>query len=185
MNALTLVGFSAAAQLPGCTTYHANQCQGRNIDTNASEASKRWFTPQKSDPDFLPSFGDYSRLVGYTVVLYADGDRQSATVSVRAVHKDSSTTLSYVFAGNKQASPNATFNHSFATALRVSVEASDGARVDLEPVDFHWNAPGVATRPGDYRAGQKGAIVEMFGWPDADVEGAWPRLEPSASRCSA
>ena len=23
---------------------------------------------------------------------------------------------------------------------------------------------------GDYRGGQKGAIVEMFGWPDADIQ---------------
>ena len=42
--------------------------------------------------------------------------------------------------------------------------AEDGALISLSPLDFHWAAPAVAARPGDYRAGQKGAIVEMFGW---------------------
>lgn len=32
-----------------------------------------------------------------------------------------------------------------------------------------WNAPAVKERQGDFRGGQKGAIVEMFGWPHEDV----------------
>jgi hypothetical protein len=28
----------------------------------------------------------------------------------------------------------------------------------------------VAEREGDFRSGQKGAIVELFGWPYADIE---------------
>ena len=41
--------------------------------------------------------------------------------------------------------------------------------VDLDPVDFLWNVPTVAKRDGDFRGGQKGAVVEAFGWPDTDV----------------
>ena len=33
--------------------------------------------------------------------------------------------------------------------------------IELEPLDFRWDAPPVKERPGDYRGGQKGAIVEM------------------------
>jgi alpha-amylase len=33
-----------------------------------------------------------------------------------------------------------------------------------------WNAQPIASRPGDYRNGQKGGVAEMFGWPHKDVE---------------
>ena len=41
--------------------------------------------------------------------------------------------------------------------------------ITLEPVDFFWNSPPLAKRSGDYRLGQKGAIVELFGWPHNEV----------------
>eukprot|EP00475_Leptophrys_vorax_P043134 TRINITY_DN819_c0_g1_i1.p1 TRINITY_DN819_c0_g1~~TRINITY_DN819_c0_g1_i1.p1 ORF type:complete len:489 (-),score=127.58 TRINITY_DN819_c0_g1_i1:58-1524(-) len=47
----------------------------------------------------------------------------------------------------------------------------DGSKLVLDPVDFVWNAPAVVPKhSGDYRNGQKGAIVELFGWPHKDVE---------------
>lgn len=54
--------------------------------------------------------------------------------------------------------------------MKVSISGSDGSKLDLEDIDFAWAAGVVATRTGDFREGQKGAIVEMFGWPHADVE---------------
>lgn len=39
----------------------------------------------------------------------------------------------------------------------------------LEDVDFVWNATPV-NQPDNYKSGQKGAIVEMFGWPYADIK---------------
>lgn len=45
--------------------------------------------------------------------------------------------------------------------------------IELDPIDFVWNAPAVslnsANSKGDYRDGQKGAIVELFMWPHTDV----------------
>jgi len=41
--------------------------------------------------------------------------------------------------------------------------------ITLEPVDFVWNAPTVNQDPA-FKEGQKGAIVEMFGWPYADIK---------------
>mgnify|MGYP007078076862 CR=1 FL=1 len=95
----------------------------------------------------------------------------SAIIELRAQHKDPSVVLSYVFGGTKQSSPRKLFTStSLSSTLSVAVLGSDGTRLDLEPVDFHWNVVTLMNRSGDFRDGQKGAIVEMFGWPDADVQ---------------
>jgi alpha-amylase len=57
--------------------------------------------------------------------------------------------------------------------VTVSVVGSDGTRIDLDPIDFIWNAPAVHPlneAKGDYRSGQKGSIVEFFMWPHSEVE---------------
>ena len=36
-------------------------------------------------------------------------------------------------------------------------------------MDFHWNHPSVNQSP-NYEGGQKGAIVELFGWLYEDIE---------------
>jgi alpha-amylase len=53
--------------------------------------------------------------------------------------------------------------------LMIAVFGSDGSSLYLDAVDLLWNAAPIKARPGDYRNGQKGAIVEFFGWPHADV----------------
>ena len=167
---LVLVG-AQASPLPGCQTYHDNQCQGNTITTNASMGERRWFTPARGTKGYLPSFQDYSPLVGYTSITYS-ADRSTATVSVNAVHKDSSVTLTYIFDGTQASSSSMGFSSSNFTdkPLKVSVKGSDGTNLDLEPVDFLWNVQKLKTpAAGDYRNGQKGAIVEMFGWPDEDI----------------
>ena len=97
----------------------------------------------------------------------------SAKVTVTATHK-SNATLSYVFGGSEQKSNEMTFTPSSARgAVSLSVKGSDDTKIDLEPLDFAWNSGKVNQKffpHGDYRNGQKGAIVEMFGWPHKDVE---------------
>ena len=39
----------------------------------------------------------------------------------------------------------------------------------MESLNFLWQAPAVE-QDAAYNGGQKGAIVEMFGWPHADVK---------------
>ena len=58
------------------------------------------------------------------------------------------------------------FSNDVKTYVQITVNASDGTSIALEPVDFVWNAPEIVRAGGDFRNGQKGAIVEMFGWPD-------------------
>ena len=65
---------------------------------------------KRGDSGYLPSFQDYSHLVGYTHVQYADEKKDSATVEVRAVHKDSSVTLTYIFDGVQSTSSSVVMN---------------------------------------------------------------------------
>jgi len=39
----------------------------------------------------------------------------------------------------------------------------------VEPANFIWQAPQI-NQSGNYKSGQKGAIVELFGWPYDDVK---------------
>ena len=59
----------------------------------------------------------------------------------------------------------------FPTDSLVSLGSSDGSSVELEPIDFVWTAPTVVPISGDtaYKGGQKGAIVEFFGWPHSEI----------------
>mmetsp|Transcript_90898 Transcript_90898/g.283187 ORF Transcript_90898/g.283187 Transcript_90898/m.283187 type:complete len:639 (+) Transcript_90898:53-1969(+) len=161
-----------ADELPGCQIYKENQCSGNAIETSPSFEDHRWFTPVKGDEGYQASFQDYGKLVAHAHVTYSDSSMTAASVEVIALHKDKSAKLTYVFAGKEQDSSQASFakGDSQKGPLSIAVKASDGSHIDLEPVDFRWNAAEIADREGDYRKGQKGAVVEMFGWPHADVE---------------
>jgi alpha-amylase len=146
--------------------------------TDPSFEANRWFTPLKGEADHLPSFQDYGRLVAYASVMYSDASLTAATVTVHATHKDPSVTFTCSFGGTTlvqnatadKSSCEARFSKEQTGPLAVAVKASDGSEIQLEEVDFHWNTPAVKEREGDYRGGQKGAVVEMFGWPHADIE---------------
>jgi len=153
--------------LPGCATYHENQCSGREVDTDPSFEDHRWFTPAKGDVGYEESFQDYSRLVGHNHVVYS-ADRSSATVEVITLTKDE-VDLKFSFNGEMQKSNTKKFTSSDADELNVLVFGSDGSKLELQPLNFVWSAP-VINSPAKFRNGQKGAIVEFFGWTHKDVE---------------
>ena len=177
-----LHGTLTLATLPGCQTYHENQCQGNTITSNATVGANRWFTPPSTTKGTTKSFQDYSHLVAYAHVQYSDTTLTSATVNIRATAASSTMQLEYQFGASSPSSgsSSATFSaENFTESLIVKVTGQDNAgkkySIVLEPVDFAWNAAPVKsssnTTTGDpYRGGQKGAIVEMFGWPDKDIE---------------
>jgi hypothetical protein len=53
--------------------------------------------------------------------------------------------------------------------IYVTVAGSDGSALVLDEIYVMWGAAPLANRSGDYRNGQKGSIVELFGWPYPDV----------------
>ena len=127
-------------------------------------------------PGTLKSYQDYAHLVAYARVEYQDQSRSSATVTILATPADGQAVLSYSFGDAPLgASNSAVFSRSNASSpLLVTVQAkveSNIYTIVLEPIDFVWNVQGLPSNVTDgvFRNGQKGAIVELFGWPDADV----------------
>ncbi|CAM9122953.1 unnamed protein product, partial [Ectocarpus fasciculatus] len=160
-----------AQKLPSCEVYSENQCVGDQIETAESFEDHKWFTPERGSPGYLDSFQDYAKLVGHVHLTY-DEDRTTATAEIVAEHRDAAA-LSFVFDGASQNSTKKTFTKATASKpVSISIAGADGSEIELDPIDFVWNAP--AVRPveeakGDYRDGQKGAIVEFFMWPHDDV----------------
>eukprot|EP00618_Florenciella_parvula_P006614 CAMPEP_0119472790 /NCGR_PEP_ID=MMETSP1344-20130328/4708_1 /TAXON_ID=236787 /ORGANISM="Florenciella parvula, Strain CCMP2471" /LENGTH=267 /DNA_ID=CAMNT_0007505797 /DNA_START=31 /DNA_END=832 /DNA_ORIENTATION=- len=172
LTAVLCLAFGVAtAKIQGddCSIYSLNQCDGDVITTDASFEKARWFTPARGSEGWQESFQDYDRLVGYAHVVY-DADLASATVTINATHRDDSD-LTYVFGEEESASNSMSFDAKTDDTLLVSVKGADGSVLEMEPVDFAWNAPSVTPQGGDelYRSGQKGSIVEFFGWSHSDI----------------
>ncbi|CAE7281098.1 Amy2 [Symbiodinium pilosum] len=94
----------------------------------------------------------------------------AATVEIKAQHQDPSATFTYIVGGKEQTTNKISVGSEVKGPLTVSIKASDGSKIDLEDLDFRWNVEPLLQREGDNQNGQKGAIVELFGWPHADIE---------------
>jgi alpha-amylase len=79
----------------------------------------------------------------------------------------------YDFNGKLSDSNTFHADSSFTGELKIVVSIFEKnlelASIRLEPVDFLWNLPAV-NQPSNYKNGQKGGIVEMFGWPYEEIE---------------
>jgi len=159
-------------ELPGCGIFREESCEGGSqFQANPGVDAKRWQTPKPSTNGYQPSYQDYHTLVGYADIIYKGIDRRSADVCLETRHRyASSVTLSYLFDGIAQTNKCKSFTSSYTGILGAIVTGSDGSRLQLPEIDFIWNAKPIASRPGDYRNGQKGAVAEMFGWPHKDVK---------------
>lgn len=83
--------------------------------------------------------------MGAVNVVYA-ADMASANVSVRALHRTNASVVAY-FDGKATGSMWQRFTSATASGpVSVSLNASDGSTITLEPIDFVWNVPAVETR---------------------------------------
>jgi len=168
---LSLIISQTAAELPTCQVYSENQCSGSTTITDPTFENHRWYTPGPNEAGYLKSFQSYNVLAANVHLTY-DSTRTSVVAEVRANHRDNAV-LSYVFNGNEQSTNSIKFTSSTAGPVTVAVKGEDGSIIELDPIDLIWTAPSVtpiAASSGDYRSGQKGAIVEFFMWPHSEVE---------------
>ena len=171
--------------LEDCWNYNGvNQCSGQQTDQSPAWAPRVFQTPQPNDPiypNYIPTFQNMSHIVGYPKLSY-NYDRSSVQVSIytkwRRVDPSKSYTLQYIYnlGGVKTISSSVNTltlyaktsegdGQLYVTVLMVSTSDQNvAAQLVLEPVDFIWNHPVIPDHP-IYLKGQKGAIIEMFGWP--------------------
>ncbi|OHT08399.1 Alpha amylase, catalytic domain containing protein [Tritrichomonas foetus] len=158
---------STSNDLPDCQIYETMSCSSSSGDMDSKWESHQWNTPKRGETNWKKGYQDMSTIVGYARLTYGSG-RKSCTVTIYTrTHHDLS--LTYYFDGVAQTSNTKTYDSSYTGLLQVKVVAATGETLELDEIDFYWNLQPIASRSGDYRNGQKGAIVEMFGWPDADI----------------
>ncbi|CAG8952424.1 hypothetical protein HYFRA_00001171 [Hymenoscyphus fraxineus] len=134
----------------------------------ASSENRRWQTPPSGGPGYDPSFGSYRDLVGYADIQYNSG-RTSAVVVINAASRTGET-ISYAFNGGAAQSSNSfQVTNSFSNALSMRLSTPSGKTLTLDPVNFVWQAAPLTAAQSTFQNGQKGGIVELFGWPWVDV----------------
>ena len=152
----------------GCDIWDSPSCPSSDGAMLPDWTDHLWNTPPRGDAEHYPGFQDMNVLVGYAQQTY-NSDKTECTVTIYTkTAKDLS--LTYEFDGISQTSNTKTFDSSYTGILKVRVIAESGETLELEEIDFIWNLNSLPTRNGDYRNGQKGAIVELFGWPDEAIE---------------
>ena len=154
-----------------CDTFNDEMaCQdGQQTSYPDDWAHRSFQTPLKGDKEYEKSFESLGRIACYPDVVYSS-DRKSADIDVKCRTQESVKDLVFSFDGSKFSS-DSTFkaDSSFTTPLIIKVSDGDKNEITLEDVDFVWNAPEI-DQDSAYENGQKGAIVELFGWPYEDIE---------------
>lgn len=166
----SVIPSEAPAKPPsGCGNFNGqDSCASGSVYTvpDASE-NRRWQTPPTGDVAYVDSFQSYRSLTGYADIQY-NALRTKAAVIVNALTRQNES-LTYSFNGLNQSS-NIYQASSIESkgGLTVTVYGSLGSQLVLDPLYFMWENSAVNAQTS-FNGGQKGALVELFGWPYNDV----------------
>jgi len=172
-----------------CSNFdYINGCSGGQTEYPSDWDAKAFQTPPRGDPLWRESYQDMNVLVGYVRIIY-NSDRTQATLNFttklnpRIFPASSNHTLYYVFGKTNQTSPIFTITkadlNDYSTLPAACYAYNSGgklvASLVLDDLDFVWNHPAV-NQPDNFLKGQKGAIVELAGWPYNDIAEECPAL---------
>ena len=165
------------ARQQSCSPYNNGCSSGDQVDNHPEFDDYIWQTPPRGSEDWYEGYQGFSHVMGYAQIQYHDTTRKAATVTViyRTNPTKDITEVKFKYNGGDLTSNNVfeanESNMSDDLVITIVAIMGDGTTeyIDLEPIDFVWTAPVVNTPP-NYENGQKGAIVEMFGWPHAEIE---------------
>lgn len=162
------------------------------MTTPASYIARMWQAPAPGEEGYLPSYQQHAFLQGYARIVYSDPTRTAGNVSAVTFQRNSSAVLSFSFDGGKTFSQqpwlvvcSSAYAGSAACGLRtdessinVTVTSSDGTALAMDPLWLFWGQPILGPTPAgrDDRGGQKGAIIELFGWPHKDIAAECPDI---------
>ena len=155
-------------ELPNCGIHQQPSCSGSDGEMiDEFKTGHQWNTPPRGTERWIPGFQDMNVLTGYAQLKYASGLKQCTVNIITKTAKD--LDLTYYFDGVGQKSNSKTFDSSYTNILKVKIQAASGESLELDDIDFIWNVQQLGQTKYDTRNGQKGAVVEMFGWPDDDI----------------
>ena len=152
-------------------------CQGDQKAYPDSWDERRWQTPPRNDEHWKESYQDMHDVVGYAQLKYSS-DRRICTIKFIATVNPAlgNYQVLYKFGDREQESNSFTvtpsqtqsYKDGFPISCRVLVNGQEKAKLVLEDEYFLWDNPTV-NQGSQYERGQKGAIVELFGWPYNDI----------------
>ena len=159
-------------------------CNSEHQNIYPEEWDNRCFqTPPRNDTlnNYRETYQDMNYLVGYTQLLYSE-DRNSCIINfITKVNpilgfEDIDYKIIYKFGEIDQENNNITINseNSYPNGFPVSARLLDIrnknliAKLELENIYFLWDNVKV-NQDEQYKNGQKGVIVELFGWPYDDI----------------
>ena len=164
-----------------CWNYNnENSCSGDQREYPESWGNRVFQTPPRGHKNWKPSYQDMNLIVGYIQMKYSPDDSQ---VTLTFIHKLNSQNiplysfLTFVF-GEYESHKNVFVikkedSAQYKEGLKVSARIKNYvgqivASLDLDLIYLKWNNYDV-NQPSNYENGQKGAIVELFGWPYEDT----------------
>ena len=153
-----------------------HNCNGNQVEMNENLENSRWQTPPRGSAEWKESYQGYSHVVAYARIQYKDTNREAATVTVVPTVNPRYNIKKVSYEYNGVASDSEVYEVSKSSLptedlkIKVIVHMDGGATeyINLEPLDFVWSVP-KANLPSNYENGQKGGIIEMFGWPFEDI----------------
>ncbi|KAF3219913.1 hypothetical protein TWF679_010369 [Orbilia oligospora] len=161
------VPYEAPATSPsGCGNFNGRDSCSLGSFPDSSE-NRRWQTPPQSDPQYISSFQSYGKLVGYADIQY-NSARTAAVVVINCLSKTGAS-LTYYVNNVAQTSNLVQVSSANTGGLNIRVTDSTGGSLTLETLYFLWENPAISGGQSNFNDGQKGAIVELFGWPYDDV----------------
>ena len=169
-----------------CTILDYFGCGVLKEETDVPESYDEYAfqTPPRYDAlgNYRATFQDMKYLVGWIEYNY-NSAKNSCTVTFHTKVnpdlgvKDTDYTILYTFGEQEQSDNYITVNSkdgSYPNGMSVSCRiinsktGNEVASLELQNIYFIWDNIEVNT-PEEYKNGQRGAIVELFGWPMEDV----------------
>ncbi len=163
-----------------CSNYNGEYgCQGQQTQYPDDWSNRTFQTPPRGDKLWRENYQDMHLIKGYVQIKY-NSDKTSAELKfitrVNTAKLPSDYQLQFNWGGKTSNEDTITVNNlSDLTELTVSVAIISPSSTNpigtliLDPIDLIWNNTPI-NQPSNFENGQKGAIVEMFGWPYADIE---------------
>ena len=184
ISCLTLYAISDGESKDECTNVNDEYaCSSLEQTTYPDSYDIRSFqTPPRNDTqgNYRETYQDMHYLVGYAQLKYSS-DRKICSINFitrvnpKLGEEGKDYKILYKFGDREQESNSFTLisSMSYPDGMSISARIIDNkenevAKLELEDEYFLWDNPEVEQGP-EYENGQKGAVVEMFGWPYDDI----------------
>ena len=160
-------------------------CKNNEDFAIPNEWDERSFqTPPRNDiyKRYKPSYQDMHYIVGYAQMKYSFDKSNCIVKFITKINPKLGAEgidfyIIYIFGNIKQTSNTIVFNSNndnYPDGIPVMAQVLDIrtnieiVKLELENIYFIWDNP-VINLPSQYENGQKGGIVELFGWPYEDI----------------